>query len=190
MSNNPVFIDNYHFELEKYLGKISENPYIGELRENLIDEQINNIKLFSSDACFKLLPHDLLSEIYEKCTNNYILKIFIKSLDLNGKSIDKNISKIQSKINEFDFKLTNLETLKPPSNIRISTMTICANMGTNIDTSKIYKYFNPPEISEYLINISSLKKTKPKYISDFIGIVGCKADDLPPKGTFNKKKNC
>jgi len=62
-------------------------------------------------------------------------------------------------------------------------MTACCDLGTCIDTKCIYDKFHI-EDSSYKDFTSSTKK----YLSNARGIIGCKAESYPVKGTFEKDK--
>ena len=166
---------NKHFEIEKYIEKMTNNPYIDELKESLKNQQINSIKYYLNDESINYLEIKTLKNIFIKCPCEDALKQFINKFK---NSISAALS-ITDKLNIINYNLDNFSyNYNSPSNknninptkLRISTSTICGYLGTNINTDNIYKNF-----------VSST-------IPVSVGIVGCKANDYPLKGFFKKKK--
>ena len=166
---------NKHFEIEKYIQKMENNPYVDELKKSLKNQQINSIKSYLNDESINYLEIETLKNIFIKCPNEDALKQFINKFQhsiTTELSITDKLNIINSNLDNFSYNYNSLSNTNNinPTKLRISTSTICGCLGTNINTDNIYKNFvsSTPPVS--------------------IGIVGCKANDYPLKGFFKKKK--
>ena len=166
---------NKHFEIEKYIQKMANNPYVDELKDTLKNEQINSIKSYLNDESINYLGIETLKKIFIKCPNEDALKQFINKFHNSIKpelSITDKLNIINTNLDNFSYNYNSLSNKSNinPTKLRISTSTVCGYLGTNINTDNIYKNFksSTPPVS--------------------IGVVGCKANDYPLKGFFKKKK--
>ena len=151
---------NYQFEIEKYLGQMSGNPYLNELEDDLYKEKRQKLTSLIDDPVISYLENYLIDEIFKKTVNDHGLKSFttnIKNLFINfnfeKESFPLNINDLNSKKigliknNLKKFKFSDLETkalVLNPTKLRISTMTVCCEIGTNIDTKYLYEKFIIP----------------------------------------------
>ena len=166
---------NKHFEIEKYIQKMANNPYVDELKDSLKNQQINSIKSYLNDESINYLEIETLKNIFIKCPNEDALKQFINKFHnsiTDELSITDKLNIINTNLDNFSYNYNSLSNKNNinPTKLRISTSTICGYLGTNINTDNIYKNF-----------VSST-------IPVSVGIVGCKANDYPLKGFFKKKK--
>lgn len=124
-------------KLDIYLGQIKNNPYIFELRENIYETRRNILKnRWNTD--FNLT--DIQISLIFNCINKEDDFDLIKN-NINELILDDFIKNVKLLVNKnFDFK---------PSEIRISTMTICCFLNVNINTKQIFDDFEAPEINEY-----------------------------------------
>tara|TARA_Y100000385_G_scaffold290251_1_gene362649 strand:- start:5497 stop:6813 length:1317 start_codon:yes stop_codon:yes gene_type:complete len=184
----------YHFEVEKFLDQMADNPYLSELENDLSNQKKNKLNFYINKEILDLLGDDDVDIIYSKCMSDNILIDFIKDYNEKIKDEYKSYSLIQKK-NELLKMVNNIElNIKSdinlePTPLRISTMTACCslyeNIGTHIDTKLIYDKFYIDD-SSYKDCSTSTKK----YLSNARGIIGCKAESFPVKGTFEKEKKC
>ena len=121
-------------KLETYLNQIKNNPYIFELRSNIYNTR-RNILL-------------------KKWNNDFDLTNYQISVIFNSLNEDKDFILIKDNIEVLklgNFKenikiLLNNNFIFSPSEIRVSTMTICCYFNTNINTENIFNNFIPPEL--------------------------------------------
>ena len=168
-----TIFNNYQFEIENYLERMKDNPYIDELKDSLKQQQINTIKKYLDDESINYLKTDMLKNIFKGCPTETVLKNFIEILKPEFKkltSIEDKLDLINLTLKHFNPEPNNSKNMIDPTELRISTITVCGNLGTIIGTTNIYNNFiAPPDDTK-------------------IGIIGCKADNFPLKGFFKKKK--
>ena len=193
---------NYQFEIEKYLGQMSGNPYLNELEDDLYKEKRQKLTSLIDDPVISYLENYLIDEIFKKTVNDHGLKSFttnIKNLFINfnfeKESFPLNINDLNSKKigliknNLKKFKFSDLETkalVLNPTKLRISTMTVCCEIGTNIDTKYLYEKFIIPSD---ILNQGGCSAKKTKYKPEIKEmVIGAKAENFPQKGYFEKDK--
>ena len=182
MSSSKLLLTNHGFNLENYINKMHGNPYITELNESIKKQQINILKKNFPDECLDYLSIHSLMSLNSNFNDRNSLVNFYNNLNFdNSLSILEKISIVDKNLQA----LNNKQIYKiNPTKLRISTMTMCGDLGTIIDTSNLYKNFIVPL---NCLNTLNPTESNNKYNKDYIGIIGCKADDLEPKGYFNKK---
>lgn len=163
------------FGIEKYLEQMRNNPYVDELKEDLREEKNKFLNLYLKSTVIQCLTPK---------QESYILNLEEQHLEtlchtLNDISTDLS-STVSRKIQEFQ---KNMQTLQP-TKLRISTMTICCQVGGLINTTFLYNSFVIPH-NILNTNDKLKKKYKPELSELFIG---CKAEDYAPKGYFEKEK--
>jgi TATA-box binding protein (TBP) (component of TFIID and TFIIIB) len=166
-------INNYQFEIENYLERMKSNPYIDELKESLKEQQIDSIKKYLDDESINYLKIDTLKTIFKKCPTEIILKNFIKMIQPEFNkliTIEDKLNLINLTLKDFNETTNSSKNMIDPTELRISTITVCGNLSTIIDTTNIYNNFVVPPNDK------------------IIGIIGCKANNYPLKGFFKKKK--
>ena len=99
---------NKHFEIEKYIEKMTNNPYIDELKESLKNQQINSIKYYLNDESINYLEIKTLKNIFIKCPCEDALKQFINKFK-NSISAALSITDKLNIINTFSMCLTLLK---------------------------------------------------------------------------------
>lgn len=124
-------------KLDTYLKQIKDNPYIFELRENIYETRRNILKKkWNTD--FNLTDRQI-SIIFNCINKEEDFEIIKDNIDtLITDDFSKNVKILINK--NYEFK---------PSEIRISTMTICCFLNVNINTKQIFDDFEAPEINEY-----------------------------------------
>lgn len=179
---------SYHFEVEKFLDQMSENPYITELENDLFTQKRNKLKNYFDDKVIDLLTENDIDNLYLKLTTETLLNKFSNEYNeiINNNSLNTLNDKKNELINRIDnySNKNNLETGLNPTELRISTMTACCCLGTTIDTKYFYDNFN---FNEKLF-LNNSNNTQKKYLENAKGIVGCKAESFPVKGRFEKDK--
>ena len=192
--NQPNYIyKGYHFEIEKYLHKLSNNPYIDEIYTEIQNKKKKKLLYYLNHKIINIIPDNLINLIFEKIKTDEAFKYFTK--DINNKLLnfdvnDKNaiIYLIESNLNKFNLNTfnKNLKITIEPTKLRISTMTVCCDLSCQINTVHLYNKFLPPE--NILQNGGCLAK-KTKYKSNIKNlIIGCKAENYETKGYFDKEK--
>lgn len=195
ISNNlsthaPQNWSNYQFEIEKYMDQMSNNPYFNELEDELQQKKINKIKTYFKDKdIIEKLGDEDIDYIIEKCENESGFRNFNKiyqeqvSEDISDK---EKLEKIYNILEQDLIISKNIEL--NPSKLRISTMTACCMVGTSIDTVYLYKTFKGPG-TEIVSDEAPKGKKKRVYKKNIVKrIIGCKAEDFPVKGYFEKEK--
>ena len=178
----------YHFEVEKFLDQMSENPYLSELENDLSNQKKNKLNFYINNELLDLLGDDDVDIIYSKCVSENILIDLLKEFNEKVKNNDSNYSLLEKKkellkmVNSIELS-ANSDIKLNPTPLRISTMTACCALGTCIDTKYIYDKFHI-EDSSY----KDFSGSNKKYLSNARGIIGCKAESYPVKGTFEKDK--
>lgn len=181
--------NGYQFEVEKYLNQLDHNPYKYELLEDLKKEKKKKLENILNTNILKILDIDYINKIFDICNTENKIKYFCNNL--NEKYIELEYLPLAQKINiidkllkDFNPYLLESDTSLKPTKLRISTMTICAFLGCNINTKYFYKTYKE---HDNFINPYKYLDNK-KYISSSTGIIGCKAENYPTKGVFEKEK--
>lgn len=164
-----------NFGIEKYLQQMQGNPYIEELKSDLQEEKNKYLRLYLSEKVIENLT---------STQETYILNLedkFLETLCLNLNAITSHSSETIGQIIQ---NFRNRTDILKPTKLRISTMTVCCQVGGIINTSFLYDSFIIPD------NILNLdKKLKKKYKPHLKELfIGCKAEDFAPKGYFEKEK--
>uniref|UniRef100_A0A6C0IXP0 Uncharacterized protein n=1 Tax=viral metagenome TaxID=1070528 RepID=A0A6C0IXP0_9ZZZZ len=184
MDSSKNILTNYNFNLDNYINKMQDNPYIDELNHSIKKQQIDKLRKYFPDDCINHLSIDALMKINSSFTDSKLLLKFFNELNFNNSlSSNEKLSKINQKIKTLDNTVKKIKI--KPTQLRISTMTMCGDLGNIINTSNLYKNFVAPK---NCLSEPENKQSTNKYKKNYIGIIGCKADDLEPKGYFNKKK--
>jgi len=99
--------------------------------------------------------------------------------------LENHLSNEKNKLNSYINKeILDLLGDDNVNNIELD-MTVCCDLGTCTDTKCIYDKFHIDD-SSYKDFSSSNKK----YLSNARGIIGCKAESFPVKGSFENDKKC
>lgn len=192
-NSNPNEWKNYHhFEIEKYLEQMSQNPYIEELEYELVKKKEKKLRKFIREDIFETLDNSDIDNIWNKCKNEFGLNELARHIKekisedisiVDKQSIFNDIMEEQDFINN-----KNLVDLKP-TKLRISTMTVCCKIGDNmtIDTKYLYKMFiAPKDIVSDEVPKGKKKRIYKHNLKQMV--IGCKAEDYPVKGYFEKDK--
>lgn len=177
--------DTYQFEVQKYIEKMSNNPYVGELEQLLLDEKKKKLVEHLGDEYADLFITNIINLIYSKFNTNSSFEQFTRSFIIEFKdTVNLDVNGLKKFIDNLNINTSKINYKLAPSKLRISTMTICCSIGSPIDTRLLYDTFDPPK---------DILNTDPtivgKYKSDISEcIIGCKSDDFVPKGYFEKKK--
>jgi TATA-box binding protein (TBP) (component of TFIID and TFIIIB) len=184
---------SYQFEVEKYMEQMVNNPYLNELEDQLYDQKYKKIRDLMGEEILAVLTFDLINDIFNNFNSDKKLQILKKNIEnnfhLKNKDNKDNIFNIiKFTIEETKKELINLniDVVLKPTELRISTMTACMDIGICVDTKYLYEKYCPPNnitLSEYTSN------NKVKYNPELdYSVVGCKAENYPTKGFFVKKK--
>ena len=88
----------YHFEVEKFLDQMADNPYLSELENDLSNQKKNKLNFYINKEILDLLGDDDVDIIYSKCMSDNILIDFIKDYNEKIKNEYKSYSLIQKKM--------------------------------------------------------------------------------------------
>jgi len=183
----PTQLHTYQFEIEKYLEQMTGNPYLRELEEDLANQKNTKLIKLINDECIQYLDNDLIERIYAKCTNDDGLITFCTSItnyfNNHALTLSEKLSHISNHIKLYESQVSDVVELNP-TQLRISTMTACCNVGVNIDTKYLYDSYSRDPNTYMDLDVDR----KTKYKSDSRGIIGCKAENYPIKGHFQKDK--
>lgn len=193
---NPVTYSNsqkwnsYQFEVEKYMDQMANNPYLNELEDHLYDQKYNKIKNIMGDDILNILNAELINEIFLNFNSDKKLNLLCKNIKshLQNEQYPVPSQLINLSINDTKNQLKDIkpEVILKPTELRISTMTACCELGTTIDTKYLYEKFNIPQ---NIFNDQASNNKKLKYKPEFnYSVIGCKAENYPTKGHFSKEK--
>lgn len=185
---------SYQFEVEKYMEQMAHNPYLNELEDQLYNQKYNKLKNIMGEEILNILSIELVDKIFNNFNSDKKLfnlnENLCKKLDLKDKHTDI-LKVIDNTINETRIQLQNSEPdiILKPTELRISTMTACCEIGSNIDTKYLYEQFKIPENILNNIQKYNPRDKKNKYKPEFnFSVIGCKAENFPTKGYFEKEK--
>jgi len=194
-SDSPTNLWNnyHHFEIEKYLNQMSQNPYIEELEHELVKKKKTKLVKYIRKDIYDSLSISDINNIWEKCKN----EIGLNELSNQIKEKISNDISIVDKMSIFndiikDENLLNIkkdEIILEPTKLRISTMTACCKVGKDItiDTKYLYKMF---QIQKDIVSDEVPRGKKKRIYKHNLKqlVIGCKAEDYPVKGYFEKDK--
>lgn len=119
--------------ISNYLKLLENNPYLDELKHKIYYNKRKNLKKIMDDNIVEKLSDDKIDSIFNTITNANDIHFITKKLKENFESnmeIENFEKYIQSLILENnDFK---------PTDLRISTMTICCSLNTNVNQNELY----------------------------------------------------
>ena len=184
--------DTHHFEIERYLEKLADNPYKDELEEDLHTLKLSKLTKYIDDDCVSELSHEIMNNVYSICNTDDKLKDLSDKIHnewsnyhLDNLDNNRKIYIIENILNTFiPNKLVESTVVLNPTKLRVSTMTVCSSVGCNIDTKYFYhSYIEPTNClnPDYCTDNT-------KYLETATGIVGCKAENYAVKGSFKKNK--
>lgn len=119
--------------ISNYLKLLENNPYLDELKHKIYYNKRKNLKKIMDSNIVEKLSDDKIDSIFNTITNANDIHFITKKLKENFESnmeIENFEKYIQSLILENnDFK---------PTDLRISTMTICCSLNTNVNQNELY----------------------------------------------------
>jgi len=176
-------INRYYLEIEKFLPQLIENPYIGELKNDIYLQKIKLLKKHTNKKYAKYIEHltiDTINIIFNKLydiKNFHILNSIFNEITIHK---IKHLNKyIQQYIQDSTFKLQLHRHILQPTPIKISTMTVCCYLDQLIDIKLIYDTFIPP----FDIGTNNFNQVYNKL--NMYDIIGCKNSNQQ-KGYFKK----
>ena len=186
---------HYQDQLTKYLLLLSDNPYIGELREDFKTKKVNRFISSFNDNKAKEHIRTLISNgkiddnTIDNINTNFSslssLKYF--SQHISDNVLDKHPEKL---LNCFQIdSITNFKKIHKneipklkfkPTDLKFVTTTAIAFLDTNVDFKELYERYSPPK--------KILKdEAEHIYCDEVVGkVVGCKTGSSPIKGLFKK----
>jgi TATA-box binding protein (TBP) (component of TFIID and TFIIIB) len=179
----------YQFEIEKYLGQMCDNPYLNELEDELKYKKRDKLGKYLSREFVNKLSIDEIDYVLNVCGTDAVLGRLKEKLDEQTKDGRKLDLELIGQVIQMKDIYQKVKVDLKPTPLRISTMTACCNLGTTIDTKYFYKMFVPPKKEDIVSNeVPKGKKKRCYYKHIKETIIGCKAEDFPTKGFFEKDK--
>jgi len=87
----------YHFEVEKFLDQMAENPYLSELENDLSNQKKKKLNFYINNELLDLLGDDDVDIIYSKCVSENILIDLLKEFNEKVKNDYNNYNLLEKK---------------------------------------------------------------------------------------------
>ena len=165
-------INRYYLEIEKFLPQLIENPYVGEVKNDIYMRKINLLKKHTNNIYANYIDNLTLNTIniifnklYDIKNFHILNSIFNEIMTHKIRHINKYIVHY---IQEPLFKLKLHNHILQPTPIKISTMTVCCYLDQLIDIKLIYDTFIPP----FDIHTDNFNQVSNKL--NMYDIIGCK----------------